>query len=221
MRLAPALAVLVDLELRREDLPAATAPRAGSCRWRKTAAAMRSEPWPVSRAARIAAHKGAYERALDELDTALTLLMHRDRPLLAAQVRLELARVLASAGEVTSAELEAEASLAAFGRLGAAPDVAAGNEFLEILRRPTEVAVQEGRATEHFSFAALSEKLTRREAEVAQVVAEGPHQPGDRGASVPVGADGRVACRPCSRQARLPHAKSACGLGHARGAGES
>jgi len=173
MRLAPALAVLVDLELRREDLPAANRAARRLLSLEEDCSSNEIRAMARLAAARIAAHKGAYERALDELDTALTLLMHRDRPLLAAQVRLELARVLASAGEVTSAELEAEASLATFGRLGAVPDVAAGKEFLEILRRSSELAVQEGRATEHLPSAAFSEKLTRREAEVAQVVAEG------------------------------------------------
>jgi DNA-binding NarL/FixJ family response regulator len=173
MRLAPALAVLVDLELRRADLPAASrAARRllsleGECSSNEIRAMARLA------AARIAAHKGAYESALDELDTALTLLMHRDRPLLAAQVRLELARVLASAGQETSARLEAEASLSTFGKLGAAPDFAAGQQFLEVLRRSAALALQEGRVTKHRLSAAVSEKLTRRESEVAQVVAEG------------------------------------------------
>ena len=173
MRLAPALAILVDLELRREDLPAASRAVRRLLSLEEECSSNEIRAMARLAAARIAAHKGAYERALDELDTALTLLMHRDRPLLAAQVRLELARVLASAGQQTSARLEAEASLSAFGNLGAAPEVAAGEEFLEVLRSSAEAAAQGDRVIKLRLSERLNEKLTRREAEVAQVVAEG------------------------------------------------
>jgi DNA-binding NarL/FixJ family response regulator len=173
MRLAPALAILVDLELRRKDLPAASRAARRLLSLEDDCSSNEIRAMARLAAARIAAHKGAYETALDELETALTLLMHRDRPLLAAQVRLELARVLAKAGEETSAQLEAEASLSAFGKLGAAPDFAAGREFLEDLRGSTALVAREGRATRHLPSALGSEKLTRRESEIARVVAEG------------------------------------------------
>ena len=169
MRLAPALAILVDLELRREDLPAASRAARRLLLLEDDCGSNEIRAMARLASARIAAHKGAYERALDELDTALTLLMHRDRPLLAAQVRLELARVLASAGQQTSARIEAQASLSAFEKLGAEPEVAANEEFLEVLRRSAQAVVQRDRPVSD----RVAEKLTRREAEVAQVVAEG------------------------------------------------
>jgi len=169
MRLAPALAILVDLELRREDLPAASRAARRLLLLEDDCGSNEIRAMARLASARIAAHKGAYERALDELDTALTLLMHRDRPLLAAQVRLELARVLASAGQQTSARIEAQASLSAFEKLGAEPEVAANEEFLEVLRRSAQAVVQRDRPISD----RVAEKLTRREAEVAQVVAEG------------------------------------------------
>jgi DNA-binding NarL/FixJ family response regulator len=173
MRLAPALAILVDLELRREDLPAASRAARRLLSLEDECSSNEIRAMARLAAARIAAHRGVYEGALDELDTALTLLMHRDRPLLAAQVRLELARVLASAGQQASARLEAEASLSAFGKLGAAPEVAAGGEFLEGLRSSAEAALQGDRVITLRLSERLAEKLTRREVEVAQVVAEG------------------------------------------------
>jgi DNA-binding NarL/FixJ family response regulator len=173
MRLAPALALLVDIELRREDLPAAT--RAGRRLLSLEDECGNNEIRALARlaAARIAAYKGAHERALNELETALTLLIHRDRPLLAALIRLELARVLASAGQDASAYLEAEAALSIFEKLGAAPDVAASREFLGHLRGKVDAARDGDQGSRPRLPGGVVEPLTRRESEIARVVAEG------------------------------------------------
>jgi DNA-binding CsgD family transcriptional regulator/tetratricopeptide (TPR) repeat protein len=173
MRLAPALSLLVELELRRGDLPAAT--RAARRLLSLEEACSSNEIRAMARlaAGRIAAHKGEHERALDELETALTLLIHRDRPLLSGLIRLELARALAGAGQQASAYIEAEAALSVFEKLGAAPDVAAGREFLEDLKESIEARPGRGRPTKPLLPGGVAERLTRRESEIAQVVAEG------------------------------------------------
>jgi len=173
MRLGPALAMLVDIELRRDDLPAAARAARRLLSLEDECSSNEIRAMARLAAGRIAAHKGAHERALEELETALTLLMHRDRPLLAALIRLELARVLASAGQEASAYLEAEAALSIFEKLGAAPDVAAGREFLDDLRGLADTAAQGEHVTKLRPSAGAVEKLTRRESEVAQLVAEG------------------------------------------------
>jgi DNA-binding NarL/FixJ family response regulator len=175
LRLAPALAILVDLELRRDDLPAAT--RAARRLLSLEDECGSNEIRAVARlaAARIASHVGDLDTALEELETALTLLMHRDRPLLAAQIRMELARVLASAGQESSAQVEAEASLSTFERFGVTPDIAASQELLELLRGTTAaVTVRQPEAASTAQVSAGEvEHLTRREFEVANLVAEG------------------------------------------------
>ena len=173
MRLAPALSSLVDVELRRGDLPAATRAARRLVSLEDECSSNEIRAMARLAAARIAVHKGVHERALEELETALTLLIHRDRPLLSAVIRLELARVLAGAGQAASAQLEAEAALAVFQKLGAAPDIAAGQEFLQHLRDSAETGLQPDHATKLRLPGGVAEQLTRREAEIAKVVAEG------------------------------------------------
>jgi DNA-binding NarL/FixJ family response regulator len=173
MRLAPALSLLVDLELRREDLPAAT--RAARRLRSLEDECSSNEIRAMARlaAARIAAHRGDADQAVDELETALTLLIHRDCPLLSALIRLELARVLASAGQRESAYIEGEAALSVFQKLGAAPNVASGQAFLQLLQGSADAAGRGKRASKPRFPGGLAEHLTGREAEIAQVVAEG------------------------------------------------
>ena len=174
LRLAPALAQLVELELRRDDLPAATRAaerlltlEADQCGSNEIRALARLA------SARIAEHRSDHSTALDELETALTLLVHRDRPLLTAQIRLELARTLAGAGEAASAIVEAQAALATFHSLGVAPDINAGSELLAELQSPAAGPAAPARRPVLRHPTGAVEKLTRRETEVAQLVAEG------------------------------------------------
>jgi class 3 adenylate cyclase/tetratricopeptide (TPR) repeat protein len=177
LRLAPALAQLVELELRRDDVAAATRAsqrlltlEADECGSNEIRALARLA------SARIAEHKSDYAAAVDELETALTLLVHRDRPLLTAQIRLELARTLAGAGETDSAIVEAEAAVATFRKLGVVPEIAAGSELLQKLQAAGEAVTTMAPTRETAPLRHPSgtvENLTRRESEVALLVAEG------------------------------------------------
>jgi DNA-binding CsgD family transcriptional regulator/predicted negative regulator of RcsB-dependent stress response len=170
MRLGPALSVLVELELRREDLSAAG--KAARRLLSLEEACSSNEIRALARlaAARIANHQGDHHTAIDELETALTLLVHRDRPLLMAEIRLELARALQATGDRPAGIVEAEAALATFNRLGAVPDIAAGQEVLAGLSGDTQGAGVDARAGPRLRTA---EGLTRRETEVARLVAVG------------------------------------------------
>ncbi|MBJ7600528.1 MAG: hypothetical protein DLM67_24930 [Candidatus Nephthysia bennettiae] len=169
MRLGPALALLVELELRRDDL--ASAGRAARRLLSLEEACSSNEIRAMGRlaVARIANHEGDHRAAIDDLETALTLLVHRERPLLTAEVRLELARALAPAGDPTAAFVEAEAALTTFQRLGVVPRISAGQEVL--------AALSSSRGGEAAAPAPprlrAAERLTRREVEVARLVAEG------------------------------------------------
>jgi DNA-binding CsgD family transcriptional regulator len=169
MRLGPALAQLVELELRRGDLAAASraAQRLlgleGECNSNEIRAMARLA------SARIAIHRGDALPAIEELETALTLLLHRDRPLLTAHIRLELARALAGGGEKAAATVEAEAALTTFQRLGVAPRIDAARELLAGLAAD---AGDRARSLPPLKPAG-GESLTRREVEVARLVAGG------------------------------------------------
>lgn len=103
----------------------------------------------------------------------MTLLLHRERPLITAHIRLELARALAGAGETAAAAVESEAALATFKRLGVAPDIHAGEEFLSGLDADANRhAGDRGESAPRVETGG-SETLTRRETEVARLVAEG------------------------------------------------
>jgi class 3 adenylate cyclase len=131
LRLAPALSQLVDLELRRNDQPAAArAARRlqqlaeGDCGSNEVRAAAHVA------SARLAGIRGEHEEAIDGLEAALTLVVNRERPLLMAQIRLELARALRQAGETGSAAVEAEAALTTFQKLAVVPNITATQELL-------------------------------------------------------------------------------------------
>lgn len=170
MRLGPALALLVELELRRNDLTSAAKAARRLLSLEEACSSNEIRAMGRLAAARIANHKGDHRAAIDDLETALTLLVHRDRPLLTAEVRLELARALAAAGDRTAAIVEAEAALATFLRLGVVPHIKTGQGVLAGLST-------ESRGVEVSAAAAprlrMAESLTRREAEVARLVAEG------------------------------------------------
>lgn len=171
MRLGPALALLVQLCLGCDDIGVATV--AGRKLLDLEDGCSSNEIRAMARLAsgRIEIYKLEYVAAIDELETALMLLMHRDRPLLAAQVRLELARALAGSGDRAGAMVAVEAAKATFERLGVVPELAASEALMARLRgNQTEPVVSNtapGRSSGDF------EKLTRRELEVARLVAEG------------------------------------------------
>jgi DNA-binding CsgD family transcriptional regulator len=173
MRLGPALAQLVELELRRGDLAAAA--RAAQRLLRLEGECNSNEIRAMARlaSARIAIHKGDPLTAVEELETASTLLLHRDRPLLTAHIRMEMARALAGAGEKAAAAVEAEAALATFQRLGVAPDIAAGRELLSGLGADARADADARAVGAPLLKTAGGEALTRREIEVARLVAVG------------------------------------------------
>jgi DNA-binding NarL/FixJ family response regulator len=164
MRLAPVLAQLVDLELRRDNPDAARRAAERLVAMEETCDSNEIRALAHLSLARIALHQDDAARAVEELETALTLLIHLDRPLLNAEIRLELARAAARSGDAAQARVEAEAALATFSRLRVAPEMAAGQALLRGLR---------GQDDELTPALRLAESLTRREAEVARLVAEG------------------------------------------------
>jgi DNA-binding NarL/FixJ family response regulator len=171
LRMAPVLSLLVETELGRGDLDAA---RAAAERLSAIEARCESnEIRALDRLsqARIARHQGNLPLATDLLKTARILLVHYDRPLLTAQIRLDLAHVLAESGHASAARAEASAALSAFQRLGMAAEAQAA----EALQRRLQPAGEEPRAAPRGSPAAASiaTNLTQREREVAMLVAAG------------------------------------------------
>ncbi len=172
MRLGPALAQLVDVQLRRGDVTAAD--DASQRLIELDENCQSNELRALARLARgrIAAHREAFVEAVDELETGLTLLLHLDRPLLTAQLRLELARSLALSGQHGTARVEAEAALATFRKLRVAPEIAAAEELLSRMARSS--GAEAARVLPPVRHpAGAQEALTRREREIAELVAGG------------------------------------------------
>jgi DNA-binding NarL/FixJ family response regulator len=171
MRLGPALALLVELYLRCDDIGAASS--AGRKLLDLEDGCSSNEIRAMARLAsgRIAIYKLGHVVAVEELETALMLLRHRDRPLLTAQVRLELARALAGSGDHAGALVAVEAAKATFERLEAVLELAASEAVIARLRGVQSDAVTSNTARRLSS--GDFEKLTRRELEVARLVAEG------------------------------------------------
>ncbi|MPZ13385.1 MAG: hypothetical protein GEU73_02990 [Chloroflexi bacterium] len=176
MRLAPVLALLVEVELRRGD--SASAGRAAE---RLVALEERCESNEIRAMARLGAgritlHDGDPWAAIEEMETALTLLIHQHRPMLTAQIRLELARALARANDPASAGVEAEAALAAFRKLGLVPDATSAEQVLNELATDGEAApahTNGGGSGVARQLVGGVESLTRRESEIAKLVADG------------------------------------------------
>jgi ATP/maltotriose-dependent transcriptional regulator MalT len=175
MRLGPALAQTVEVQLRRGDLAAAE--EASQRLIALDESCQSNEIRALARLARgrVAAYREAFVEAVEELETGLTLLLHLDRPLLTAQLRLELARALALTGDRGAARVEAEAALASFRKLCVAPDIAAASQLLERLDelRSSPHATETSAATSPRHLAGAVEALTRREREIAGMVAAG------------------------------------------------
>jgi DNA-binding NarL/FixJ family response regulator len=171
LRIAPVLSLLVETELSRGDLDAAR--RAAE---RLSAIEARSESNEIRALdrlsqARIARYQGDLPLATDLLRTALILLIHYDRPLLTAQVRLDLAHVLAESGHTSSASAEARAALSTFQRLGMVDKVQAA-EALQQRLQPAGAAAGAAERGVHATLS-IATNLTLREREVAALVAEG------------------------------------------------
>jgi DNA-binding CsgD family transcriptional regulator len=171
MRLAPALALLVELYLRCDDVGAADA--AGRQLLGLEDECSNNEIRAMARLAsgRIAIYKLEYTSAIEDLETALMLLMHRDRPLLGAHVRLDLGRALAGSGDRAGALVELQAAKAPFERLGVVPDLEACESVTRRLHGDRSEAAESGVRPRLLS--GEIEKLTRRESEVARLVAAG------------------------------------------------
>lgn len=168
IRVAPALASLAEVHLRRGDAHAAE----------RTARQLRvlserCESGEIQALVhltrgRLALHAAELATAIGELENALTLLVHLERPMLSAQISLELSRALALSEDSAGAEVEAIAAVATFEKLGMVPDLAAAQAMLPA---PGDVAAARERGTEHLP--ADDEALTPRELEVAELVADG------------------------------------------------
>ena len=94
------------LEFRRGDVPSATRAVSQLLAVEESCGSNDIRATARLASARLAMHGGDHVLAIDELETALTLLIHRRRPLLNARIRLELARALSRAGERASALVE-------------------------------------------------------------------------------------------------------------------
>ena len=156
---APLLDLLLEIQLSRQDLPAAreTLERLG-------ALAAGSEDVRVGALAELAAGRmraaEGDERAAAHLKRAIEALALLDLPLEAARARLALARALAS-GATDAAAVEARLALATFEQLGAAHDADAAAGLLRRLGAG-------GRAWPRGRGA-----LTKRETEVMSLLAAG------------------------------------------------
>jgi DNA-binding CsgD family transcriptional regulator len=173
IRLAPALAMLVELELKRDDVPAATRATQRLLAVEESCGSNDIRAMARLTSARLAMHAGGHALAIDELETALMLLIHRKRPLLTAQIRLELARALAQAGESASAVVEAKAALGIFHDLGVVPDINASHKLLDELASGGAAIAPEPATPRLRHPPGAVETLTRRESEVAGLVAQG------------------------------------------------
>ncbi len=174
IRRAPVLAMLIQVELQRDDLQAAERARQQLAALETRCESNEIRAYARLGAGMVARYAGDYTLAVEELETALTLLLHYDRPLLRAEVRLEVARTLHCVGDAVSARVEAEAALAALRRLGMLPASAAAARLLEDIgaaaeRLPGASAGMPGTA----GAVRPRSELTARENEVAALVAQG------------------------------------------------
>lgn len=175
LRLAPILALLVVVELRRGDPEGARKAASRLNAVDETCGSNEIRALAHLSQARLALHGGEAAAAVDELETALTLLTRMDRPALTAEIRLDLARALLALGDAAGAAVEAEAAHFEFSRLGVVPQVAAAAALLGDIRDADagRAAVQPAPSPPIRHPAGTEEQLTPREAEVASLVAEG------------------------------------------------
>jgi DNA-binding CsgD family transcriptional regulator/predicted negative regulator of RcsB-dependent stress response len=172
MRVAPMLALLVEVELLRQDGGAAAREVQRLQALDERCESNEIRAYARLSAGRVARFTGDLERAIDELETALALLTHYERPLLSALIRLELGRVMAEMNNFGAALVQAEAALTTFRRLSVAADASMAEDLLRSLavKRP---ALQAAGSYVVAPPSASRANLTAREAEVAALVAEG------------------------------------------------
>lgn len=170
LRLGPVLALAIEADLARNELAGAESwlrqlsDLEARCESNEIRAQMRLS------AGRIARHKSDLLVASEEFETALTLLMHYDRPQLSAHIRLELAQTLAALGDTAAAVVEAEAALTTLRRLGMAATIATADALLQDLKSPRTKVLAEPTSG---ATSSPSTVLTAREHEVASLVAQG------------------------------------------------
>jgi tetratricopeptide (TPR) repeat protein len=133
LRAGRLLGLLVEIELQRGDLGAAerSADRLADYADASDSAILAAEAKLSD--GRIAVHRGDLDRAVADLTSARDDLAHEERPVLAATIRLELARALAAVDRRDEALAEGRAALACFQRLGVEPQAAAAAEVLREL----------------------------------------------------------------------------------------
>ena len=164
LRGAPLLDIVVQAHVQLGDADAAAA---AAARLSQLAAETESVAVAADAAgaqARVAALRGDHAAAGELFATAVRGYEATARPLHAGTARLELAAVVAAAGESTVAVAEARAALAQFERLGATPMV---DRTLQLLR---ELGA---RARGRTDVTAAVASLTARESEVLDLVRQG------------------------------------------------
>ena len=167
IRVAPALASLAEVHLRRDDMHAAERTARQLRVLSERCESEEIEALVHLTRGRLALHARELGAAIAELEQALMLLVHLDRPLLSAQISLELSRALSLSEDRAGAEVEATAAVATFEKLGMVPDLAAAQAMVAAAgeRSPQERGKRVPLADD--------EALTPREMEVATLVAEG------------------------------------------------
>ncbi len=130
LRAGRLLRVLVDVELARGDLSAAerSAERLADYAEESDSPVLRADSKLAD--GRVAVHCGDPPAAIAALSAGLDELAGQERPILAAIIRLDLARALAADGSTDAAVHEARAALASFEQLGAELFVRRARELL-------------------------------------------------------------------------------------------
>lgn len=164
LRGAPLLGLVVQAELARNDVAAAdrAAERLSELVGDAESPGLRADA--ACARGRVAAARGDADDAVRELSAAVEGFTASSRPLHAGVARLDLASVLAAAGEQAKATAEARSALAVFERLGAPTMV---DRALQVLR-PLGARVRP-----RADVRAAVDGLTPREAEVLELIREG------------------------------------------------
>jgi DNA-binding NarL/FixJ family response regulator len=156
---APVLELLVTIQVRREDLPAAKETLDRLASLAVNSLDKRTDAFSQLATGRVRAADGD-DGAVTDLQSALRSFAALDLPLEAAKAQLELARALAATGP-DAAAAEARRALDTFERLGAAPDADAAAALLRSLGAPARAWPK------HYGT------LTKRETEVLALLAAG------------------------------------------------
>jgi DNA-binding CsgD family transcriptional regulator len=165
LRTGPLLSLLVVAELQRNDVPAA---RAAAERLRALADEVDVTTLDAEASvseARVRRAEGDDAAAITSFQRALTTLGDDLRPMLTAEIRLELAELLAAADQQTAAIAEARAALSTFERLAATRQRDRAAALLRSLGDTSRVRVHRGDEA--------TTALSAREREVLDLVRHG------------------------------------------------